>query len=253
VKRHGARKSSESGQSLVTILFVLGVVGWGFFAIDRLTESEQSTRPSRMQGRALGHESGWKKNVRDWLNKRLSSSPQAETEQTEHTVSRNIPLAPDPQGLRREELPSEDLAAAGESASFLLYKLNSRGQPVLTQVRRELRNSQDLKGMVSQLIRGPSLKEQDAEFIDSFIRKPRVIGARVAGSCAQVNLDSSFGAGVSYQTLRYQILQIFRNVEAWQGVSCLELQVQGRYMSHLGSDGLFMPRRIDASWIRQNL
>ena len=93
-----SKKASSNGQNLVTILFVLGIIGWGFFAIDRLTESEHSTKSNKVQGRALGHEAGWKKSVRDWLTKKLSSEGGGK-EVEGQAVSRNIPIEPEPRDL----------------------------------------------------------------------------------------------------------------------------------------------------------
>lgn len=257
-----SKKASSNGQNLVTILFVLGIIGWGFFAIDRLTESEHSTKSNKVQGRALGHEAGWKKSVRDWLTKKLSSEGGGK-EVEGQAVSRNIPIEPEPKGLKRQDLQEEpqreDEAAApvvaeeGNPTVFLLYKLNAKGNPVLSQVKREVADGADLKTMVTQLIKGPTMREQDKDYIDSFIRKPRILGAGVEGRCGYVNFDSSFGAGVSYQTLRFQIQQLFRNMESWRGVHCLELRVRGQYSPHLGSDGLYFPKRIDAAWLQENL
>lgn len=263
----GSKKASSNGQNLVTILFVLGIIGWGFFAIDRLTESDKGPKSNKIQGRALGQEAGWKKTVRDWLTKKLSTEG-AEREAEGQSVSRNIPMEAEPKGLKRQELQEEEplltaekdvetgVATAAEESTpavFLFYKLNTKGNPVLSQVKRENLENGDLKTLVTQLIKGPTLREQDKDYIDSFIRKPRILGAGIEGRCAWVNFDTSFGAGVSYQTLRFQIQQLFRNLEAWKGVHCMELRVRGQYNPHLGSDGLYFPKRIDAAWLKENL
>lgn len=259
-------KSTGTNQNLVTILFVLGIIGWGFFAIDRLTETEGSPRGVRSQGRALGQEAGWKKTARDWLNKKLSSSTDKRPA-PDGSVSRNIPqedlvpVMPEPKGLkmdREDEAPgSEKRIEIGDSVTdstvFLFYRLNSKGQPVLARLQRPPGEDLDLKSRVGELIKGPSIAEQDKDFIDSFVRKPRILGARMDGTCAVINFDQNFGAGVSYQTLRFQVQQIFRNIALWENATCLELKVGGKYSPHLGSDGLFFPKRIDAAWLKQNL
>ena len=256
---------------MVTILFVLGIIGWGFFAIDRLTDNDRGVKSTKVQGRALGQEAGWKKTARDWLTRKLSSDGGGKDNEAQ-SVSRNIPLEPEPKGLKRQDFVeepidapvAEEAAAAAAAAkpetgettpvTFLFYKLNTKGNPVLSRVRRDLaEDKSDLKSMISQLIKGPTIGEQDKDYIDSFIRKPRILGAGVESGCGFVNFDSSFGAGVSYQTLRFQIQQIFRNMEAWKGVHCLELRVRGKHSSHLGSDGLYLPKRIDAAWLKENL
>lgn len=266
--RSGKRSSAGDGQSLVTILFVLGVIGWGFFAIDRLTDSEPVQKSSRIQGRASGQESGWKKGVRDWLGRKLSSDETSRPPRGQ-SVSRNVaqeevPLMPDPKGLKadlgekpellteREPLAEEVDAAA--KVTLYLYRLNSRGQPVLSQVKRQLASADaDLAHRLNLIIRGPSAAEAEKDYIDSFIRKPRILGASVHDGCAVVDFDSNFGAGVSYQTLRFQIRQIYRNTEAWTRQKCLEITVRGKYQQHLGTDGIYFPRRIDARWLSENL
>lgn len=270
--RNGSQ-SSENSQNLVTILFVLGIIGWGFFAIDRLTEGDGVNKGIRSHGRALGQEAGWKKSARDWLNKKLSSSPGKNTEPA-NTVSRNIPqqeidrvgrstvpILAEPEGLKideeiltKPESPENSPNPDASSAFFMFYKLNQKGQPVLTRIRRNVESDDlSLKSRLAELIKGPSAREQDKDFIDSFVRKPRVLGAQMEGSCAVVNFDRNFGAGVSYQTLRFQIRQIYRNIELWQHAKCLELRIGGKYTPYLGTDGLFFPKRIDASWLKENL
>lgn len=280
--RNGS-KSSGNNQNLVTILFVLGIIGWGFFAIDRLTEGDGASKPARSHGRALGQEAGWKKSARDWLNAKLSSGagkksekqnpiarnvPQRDTdgamrqaEGTGRAAKPSIPIMAEPEGLKIEEGAQEEPKAEPEaglrpedSATYLFYRLNQKGQPVLTEIKRKA-DTEDLtlKARIAELIKGPSAVEQDKDYIDSFIRKPRILGAQMEGRCAVVNFDKNFGAGVSYQTLRFQIRQIYRNVELWQHANCLELRIGGKYTPYLGTDGMFFPKRIDQAWFKQNL
>ncbi|MBL8033423.1 MAG: hypothetical protein JNJ69_06975 [Leptospiraceae bacterium] len=261
MSRKGTRKASADSHNLVTILFVLGVLGWGFFAIDRLTDSEGGRRRERVQGRAAGQEAGWKKSARDWLTKKLGSGKSEPSSDAEPTSVHNIPqgeipLLPEPGGLRRDRNEDEETAEAAQDETrltpeFFFYRLNDKGLPELTRVKRQSGGG-NLKAMLSQVIKGPTSSETDKDFIDSFIRKPRILSVGQSGKCTLVDFDANFGAGVSYQTLRFQIEQIYRNVQHWQGSKCLELRVRGKYNPHLGSDGLFVPKRIDERWLREN-
>lgn len=255
------RKNSE-GQGLVTILFVLGVIGWGFFAIDRLTDSDKGQRAPKIQGRASGQEAGWKKSMRDWFTR--SFGAQEQNRVSTESVSRNvgeIPLLPEPEGLKpdneHELLTGRGIGPkveqSGQEVPVYFYRLNSRGQPVLSEVRRQWSaGKSDLLERLRLVIRGPSSAEVEKDYIDSFIRKPRILSASLRDGCALVDFDSNFGAGVSHQTLKFQIRQLFRNIQAWTGDSCLELTIRGKYQSHLGSDGMYFPRRIDARWVTEN-
>lgn len=247
---------------------MLGIIGWGFFAIDRLTDSNSTVKSPRIQGRASGQEAGWKKSVREWLARSLNGTEPAGNAGAER-ISRNvgadeIPLVPDPKGLKidnpeQRELLTEreattELEALGREVPLYLYRLNSRGKPVLSQVRRRLEKGNDnLVHLLGLVIRGPTAGEIDKDYIDSFVRKPRILGASVQDGCAVVDFDSNFGAGVSHQTLKFQIRQIFRNLQAWTKTPCLQLTVRGQYHPHLGTDGIYVPRRIDAQWLRDNL
>lgn len=246
---------------------MLGVIGWGFFAIDRLTDAEGAQKAPRVQGRASGHESGWKKGMRDWLSRSLAAKGGPEQGRAE-SVARNlgsseIPLVADPQGLKMDSLqqagpegrePVAGAEKAGREVPVFLYRLNPRGQPVLAQVRRRLAEADaDLAHRLALVIRGPSAAETEKDYIDSFIRKPRILGASVHDGCAVIDFDTHFGAGVSYQTLKFQIRQLFRNAQAWTGAPCLELTVRGKYQPHLGTDGIYFPRRLDAEWLAENL
>ncbi len=262
------KKSSGDGQNLVTILFVLGVIGWGFFAIDRLTDSDTGAKTPRIQGRASGQESAWKKGMRDWLARSLGSKEASASGRAE-SISRNIgtneiPLLPEPKGLKidsaeprellTESNPIQEAEDQGLTLPVYLYRLNSKGQPVLSQVRRRLAKADaDLVHRLALVIRGPTAAETDRDYIDSFIRKPRILGASMHDGCAVIDFDSGFGAGVSHQTLKFQIRQLFRNVEAWTKAKCLELTVRGKYQPHLGTDGIYFPKRLDAEWMAENL
>lgn len=181
------------------------------------------------------------------------------------SVSRNvgeIPLLPEPKGLKlapEGDLLTESSALAeekeqGREVPVYLYRLNSRGQPVLSEVRRQLGAHQsDLVHRLRIVIRGPSAAEVEKDYIDSFIRKPRILSASFSDGCAAVDFDANFGAGVSHQTLKFQIRQVFRNLQAWTGAGCLQLTVRGKYQPHLGSDGMYVPRRIDVRWLAENL
>jgi spore germination protein GerM len=271
--RTGTRKSNNDGQSLVTILFALGIIGWGFFAIDRLTEDGADPKSSRIKGHVAGRTSGWKRDVRDWLNSKLGSDSSPEATLRKQTVHRNlpeselggIPVLPEPEGLEAESLlgaaeqiPTDGQHDAddksGEKTAMLFYRLNKKGQPVLTRVKRKLAAANSgLDQMLESLIKGPTPPEIDRDFIDSFIRKPRVRSVAISGRCAVVDFDKNFGAGVSYQTMRFQVQQIFQNLHLWKRISCLEIKINGRHNPHMGSDGLYFPKRIDAVWLSKNV
>jgi len=267
VSRGGRKPAGGDGQNLVTILFVLGVIGWGFFAIDRLTEPATQQKTSKVQGRATGQESGWRKTAREWLSQKIGSNGAPAKIQEKTRVSRNVaadevPMVAEPGNLKAElaEEAGETLTASPEApvqlettGKFYFYRLNAKGQPVLAKLERPTAAAGNLKARLNELIRGPSGAEQDKDFIDSFIRKPRVLGAIVKGRCTAVDFDANFGSGVSYQTLRLQIQQLYKNTQAWQGTDCLEITLRGKYSPHLGTDGLYFPRRIDAAWLKENL
>lgn len=267
--RSGKKSPVSDGQNLVTILFVLGVTGWGFFAIDRLTDSSLPQKTARIQGRALGHESSWRKSAYDWLTKKLAAEPSQKKIVSErvssNVASEGIPLLPDPKGLKADAVESLEtltepvMEQHGETEAdvreipVLLYRLNSKGKPVLSQVRRKLSDSDaTLTARLNAVIRGPNSRETNRDFIDSFVRKPKILHAAVKGLCTHINFDSNFGAGVSHQTLKYQIRQLYQNSELWTRKSCLEITVRGKYQSHLGSDGIYFPQRLDARWLAEN-
>ncbi len=268
MSRSGKKPAGGDGQNLVTILFVLGVIGWGFFAIDRLTEPATTRKSTKIQGRTGGSESGWKKTARDWLTQKIGTSgTEARVGDKKSSISRNVasdevPMVSEPGGLKAELSEDtgatlvesrEEPAAAEMTGKFYFYRLNANGQPVLREVTRRVSGRGDLKARLNDLIKGPSSAEQEKDYIDSFIRKPRILAASVQGKCGVINFDANFGSGVSYPTLRFQIQQLYRNLALWKGVECLEIKVQGKYSPHLGTDGLYFPRRIDAAWLKQNL
>lgn len=254
--RRSGKTSSSEGKNLVTILFVLGVIGWGFFAIDRLTETDSGGRTRAMQGRASGQEAGWKKDLRDWLNRKLAAAPVNETRRTNETIrntsaeatSTDVPLLAEPSGLIRESLGDEK-----SDGGVYLYRLNSKGKPVLTRVKRERPHEVgNLASYLNEVIRGPSEAELELDFVDSFIHKPKILRVKTEGSCVIIDFDRKFGAGVSHQTLRYQLRQIFKNIQQVKQVDCMQILISGKHQEHLGTDGIYVPERIDGAWFKEN-
>jgi|GEM_PF-2380254 len=103
-------KKPAKNASLVPVLFTLGVIGWGFFAIDRLTSS---STPSYGDYNAEAHDyavdsgknaSSWKKATESFLAKFSASQNRKKSGKKNDTESHDKPVeSADPTGDPEEE------------------------------------------------------------------------------------------------------------------------------------------------------
>ncbi len=103
------RKKTKKEHSIVPVLFTLGVIGWGFFAIDRLTSARQGVQPweggARLQkthnAPVNRDSSSWKKTIGNLLT---SMGEQIDKPDAKTNDSQYLPVISENK-LRVERLP----------------------------------------------------------------------------------------------------------------------------------------------------
>jgi spore germination protein GerM len=98
------------------------------------------------------------------------------------------------------------------------------------------------------LIRGPTSTEEGRDFIDSFPSKPKLLGVKKHNEVITLNFDSSFGRGVSFQTLRYQLRQLYEQAKHTQGAKGISIHIHGKHQKTLSGDGITIPKIINDSF-----
>ena len=261
-------KRRKKNHSIVPVLFTLGVIGWGFFAIDRLTSPlnpvEKLTQSSNYSTpRTEGKTDSWKKKLSDWIVGLESK----ENTPPETTTSPNIailPVIPDDtldlqinREVSQPNVPIPEANAFVEPKPPSLYYQN----PVLyfytdsmsdnLELRKYATSEKlTLKQVFTGLIQGPSFTLQRSDLIDSFPTKPVVLDVEIKKDILVLDLNENFGMGVSFETLKLQINQIWLTARQFSGIRSLKILINGQAKQALGSDGFNIPELInESSWL----
>ena len=305
-KKKTTRRSKKNG-SIVPVLFTIGIIGWGFFAIDRLTAPLQegdeiithNANYSAKTRETREERDSWKVSLEKWIKKfesnKVNQKPVGEP--SDHTLSnidvknldvnnfnsnsneKPLSVIPDKQlntimnnALRQKEEAeqSNELSKQEDSKPrsiadnsnkteiksnyYNKYKLyfyandengnlylkvisvNSRAKPI---------------NVFRDLIAGPDEhQEKDRGLIESFPMKPKVLNASVENDTVVLNLNHDFGMGVSFETLKLQINQLWLTARQFPGTKSLKILINGKENQTIGSDGYNIPRVInESSWL----
>jgi len=248
----------QGGPSLVPVLFTIGVIGWGFFAIDRLTTPSYRVRSetptmqrSSNYSKPTDKSQSWKETFRKTLgffHKETQPAPKQNTtaqipilpEENYTPVQNDPPATVAHQEVTNQRLTPPELPTEGRSLYF--YKEDHNG---FTLEKITLNHDLSLKELFSAVIRGPS--SANTTLIDSFPVKPTVNHVAISGDTVEIDLDDNFGFGVSYQTLNLQIAQFLAVARQLPGVINITIKINGQTGIAVGSDGVVLPDRINSS------
>lgn len=253
------KTKKKSTHSIVPVIFTLGVIGWGFFAIDRLTSPSapeqgwnSQVNTSHNQGSS---QSSWKRSLKGFLSSFAGSGEESQNSQKVSDAPASIPIMPEPQFQQQEaqaptpqksfESPEKQYT---KKAYIYFYREHESQELSLEKSAREFKSA-SLKELFTALIHGPSSGELNYNFLDSFPVKPTLLEARREGSIIVLDFDDNFGLGVSFETLDLQIKQLYHTARQFQGVDSIQILIDGRSIEHAGSDGLVIPKIInEQSW-----
>lgn len=270
-------KSSE--RNIIPLIFTIGIIGWGFFAIARMTESSTEVIPRRGV-KAERTEAGTLATFKLWLLEKITRNDQPPTEVKMKTLAPaqtarlarpdDLPVVDDPlagiplaaqvpatesrEPAVKDELPiSESLPArptALSSAKVYLYALDKHGTPRLKSVKREISGGDARLLALQASIKGPTAAEEMRDFIDSFPAKPKIISLQEKSDTLVINFSDNFGTGVSHSTLKFQIQQLLHTAMQFEGVQAISIRINGKASRHLGGDGIAVPDRIDVASLK---
>jgi spore germination protein GerM len=260
-------KKKTSTHSIVPVLFTLGVIGWGFFAIDRLTTSSSDTgKWAAKQNLKVSHNSSglsqpsWKKSLEAIVLNLHNISPKHNNGISEQTVH-DLPIVSDDSlswqredlETRKEEISNklETIDQIGlQKNSFQLFFYKEKGDDlILTSITRKLNSNVSINEVFTSLLRGPEIVEQELNFIDSFPVKPTLIDAQLESGVLMLNFDENFGRGVSYKTINLQIQQLWYTAKQFEGIESIKILIYGKPAKDIGGDGISIPDRInEVTW-----
>lgn len=257
-------KKSAKHASLVPVLFTLGVIGWGFFAIDRLTSSAapdylyKPLEAHDYSGLNQGPEKSWKKTAEEFLKKfshkparnSISRKPrQPERDEFEQWTAAQEESRDD-ESLSRSDSRKDyqkDYQVQNTSHEYsLYYYTEKRGKLRLVRLVSEIRQGNALKEVFSRIIAGPKHRKGQRQdgLIDSFPLKPTVNDAYIRGPILTLDLDDNFGNGVGFETAELQIQQLMKTAAQFSSVKSIQFLINGEKVKTIQVDGLTIPSMV---------
>lgn len=256
---------------MVPILFTLGVIGWGFFVIDRLTKPPQeklamAEQPARVNNVSVSqNKTGWKNSLLDFVDK-FDKKKSVEKKTKENSLSiidekkssfiqQYSPVKENTSAKIQEQTteqlqPMSQQQSSHNSADVQIYFFRYEGDeyPKLVAVKRTLNsftNEQDfLTKTFRYVIAGPNANERSS-FVDSFPVKPIVHNVQKMDDTLLLNFNEDFGRGVSFPMLQLQLEQLLKTATTFQGVHNITIAINGKPQSYVGGDGLAIPDVIN--------
>lgn len=108
---------------------------------------------------------------------------------------------------------------------------------------------------VRQLLAGPSERERAAHprFRSTVPSSTRLLGIRISGGVATVNLSSAFASGGGSLSMMMRLAQLTWTVTQFHGVTGVRLQLDGRGVTTFSGEGLVLPRTLTRSTFRDDV
>ena len=258
--RSGGTKKKET--SIIPVLLTLGVIGWGFFAIDRLIskgDSFDEIQSKNVSKKKQDKPNSWRHSLLSWVNgvlddektkpklKKLKEMPKAKTEIksldiTKTRVNNEVEIDTEKDRITNNENLSR--------IKLYFYQLNGDKAPILRSSYRKINKENQMRQIskaLRLLIQGPIGSELLKDYANPFTNKPRLLSIRKESSNLALNFNSRFGQGVSFQMQKLQIKQLVYTATSFSGISSITLKINNRAIKSIGGDGLLLPNRITRS------
>ncbi len=244
------------------MLFTIGVIGWGFFAIDRLTSSQLDDAVDIKKNfhnvpgtlaRTNESSNSFFQEMKDWVLMKLIQV------RSENLKRDDLPVLPEA-SLNFEEVKDTKLKTKSNKlgrpnlirAKLYFYKSYASGMR-LYPVERQIfpRDSENIETTVfRELLAGPNGNERMNNFLDSFPQKTKILSVKRNANVIIIDFKDSFSSDLSHQMVKSQLRQLLKTAKEFKGVSKIKLMANNKPLQKLGSDGLILPKLIDEnSWL----
>ena len=242
------RKLRKKENRTIPILFTLGVISWGFFAIDRLTSSKDIRDHLEKKFHNLEEEketntkqTSAMQEIAGWLHTKLSELNSTNKKTNMNLQDRNKIVGGEPESISK-----------GKKVILYFYKAGS-SRLDLHAVERVLSTEymgQPQYRAIDLVVKGPTAQEKIMDYLDSFPGKPELLSVQENGNRLIINFNSSFAKNLSHQMVRHQLKQLLRTAKQFPGISEIELQIKSKKIKTLGAEQLALPEKIsEKSWI----
>jgi len=240
------RRTKKKEPHLIPVLFTLGVIGWGFFAIDRITRPESGDESVRDTSRERRELPEWRRKFSDYLDSLTDTRKKLVEVDSLDAAGDELPVVEEKFLNFQSEKSVRDA-----TVTIKMFSLDNQGDPVLVPVQRRLKleDENSVFPVFSAILEGPDSSEQASGFIDAFTDKPRLISARQSGEILTLDFSREFGSRTSRHIFIYQLQQLLANGKMFPGVQRIKILIEGKSVSHLGGDGFHLPEIIDETTI----
>lgn len=262
----GRGKTSKQQNSIVPVIFAIGVIGWGFFAIDRLTAPERPLKKNHYTIANHKPEENQPGTFKKWLGEIFlapestkKTRPEEEipvvndfsadslSQAKSHSSQRSETTSEENAAISSEETIADQNSTTSEAVYIYLYQVDVKtDDAVLRKVLRPVKNSGALaiRDAIKMVIAGPDTEEKFNNFIDSFKHKPLLNNVDIHRNIVTLDFADEFGASSSLQTLKYQLKQLYTTVSGFESITAMRITHNGKQLQSLGGDGLNIPSLI---------
>ncbi len=252
------RRTRKKKQSqVIPILFTLGIIGWGFFAIDRLTGQKNQDKTGQIKFSNLKkakNQDSWLKNIKEWIAEQMDKLEEKKTVKDEKSSDQSTVVSKtyQPNTDLKQKIYSSNENINSKSVDLYFYK-SSSSRFDLKKVKRKVGNisSQDLShSAIHALIKGPTAKEKlQEDLLDSFPAKPKLLQVKRENDALILNFGESFAQNISHQMIKHQLKQLLKTAKQFKGVNKIQIRIKNQIVSQLGNDGIMIPAYIqEGSW-----
>lgn len=263
-----AQKKNQN--SMVPIIFTLGIISWVFFVTDRLTKPAQEQLPIEQPTRVhnvspVQNKNSWKNSLLDFVDSFDKKKKQKAVRQKQDgslsvidekdssfiqqyspvKEKNNKQFSEQPQ---EKHIPSENLSTQNTAdVHIYLFQYDGNEYPELVAVKRAVNSFQNEQDFFTKTFRyviaGPTNTE--SSFVDSFPVKPILHNVQKTDDTLLLNFNEDFGRGVSFPMLQLQLEQLLKTATAFQGIHNISIAINGKPQSYVGGDGLAIPDIIN--------
>lgn len=273
------------GSQLIPLLFTLGVIGWGFYAIEKLSPpAEDELGVSNVGTGSWVKQSQERQGIRRWLLDEIEEMSSDKRPESIKESAENLEIIANDQAYAGNDqiVPSraleeessgwtqidDDLSQGADQEavatpqssrifmepgdrlfSVYYYVLSSSGTPELRKFQRSTNSLGVAKAALTHLIHGA----RDSGALETFPIKPEVRSINVSDKVLVIDFDQNFGIGVSTEIFLYQLQQIHKTLTQLSTVNAISIRINGQVPTSIGSHGIRLPEKITAGKIQSLL
>ena len=240
-KRNSAKKSS-----IIPVIFTLGIIGWGFFVLDRVipnNDKKQTNKDTffnkKSQGKTKTQE-GWKQTLSSWVGNIFGTQDSHLKKKNKRNEAQKINVLE----VKKDSHIGKKIEANEVVVKLYAYKETNNGLRLVT-IKRKIEANSKLSLIKRSLQAVINIGSLDSIYLNSFPLVPRVISVTIDESTLIIDFNSKFGKGVSLQLLRFQLKQLVKTAVQFSQVKNIHLKINGRSIKYLGGDGIILPKKIN--------